>query len=225
MRQIQRRVHLVKDIHGSGLELQKREDQRQSDEGALAPGKFREGGFPDFAQRDADFKPVGYLLAVGRDEFGERARQEVGEDVAEVVGDFGPRFVEGLFFVLIQRADGFFDFAFVAHDGLHHGFQRGFLLLDIVDHVEDLGVDLLLHALEAFGQVPEGGARFGDVEIGEIVGGFGATEEIFVVGDPVVFGFEGGEGLRRGGLFLGGLFDGVGQALEIERFLIDAVCF
>ena len=117
----------------------------------MSAGKFGEGRFPDFSQGDADFETVGDGFPFGGDEFGKGAGQEVGEDVAEVVGDFGPGFVEGFFFVLIQGGDCFFDFAFVAHDGFHHIFQGGFLFFDIVNHVEDFGVDFLLHALEAFG--------------------------------------------------------------------------
>ena len=40
-----------------------------------------------------------------------------------------------------------------------------------------------------------------------------------------MFGFEGGEGLCCGGLFFGGFFDGVDEALEVEGFFVDAICF
>ena len=64
--------------------------------------------------------------------------------------------------------------------------------------------------MEAFGEVAETGFTLGDVLVGEIIRGFRAAKEFFVVGDPVVLGFHGGEELRGGGLLLNEFFDGVG---------------
>lgn len=41
MREIQSRIHLVQNIHGCGLKLQQRHDERDGDERPLAAGKFR----------------------------------------------------------------------------------------------------------------------------------------------------------------------------------------
>ena len=101
MAQIQRRIDLIQDIHGRGFELQESEDQGESDEGALATGKFGEGLLPDFAQGDFDLEAVGDGFVFWGVEFGKTAWEQVGEDVAEIVVDFCPGFVEGFFFVFV----------------------------------------------------------------------------------------------------------------------------
>lgn len=49
VREIERRVDFVEDVHGCGFELEERHDEGEGDEGALAAGEFGEGLFPDFA--------------------------------------------------------------------------------------------------------------------------------------------------------------------------------
>lgn len=158
----------------------------------LPPAQLRQALLPHLAETHFDFEAVGYLLAVGRVELREAAtRKQVCEDLAEVAVDLLPRFPEGLLLVLVERLDRLFDLALVAHDRLHHLLERGFLLLDAVDHVHDFGVDLFLHALEALGQVLEAGFAFGDVLAVEVVGRVGAAEAVLFVVYPLVLAFHG----------------------------------
>lgn len=84
----------------------------------------------------------------------------------------------------------------VCHDadtasyGLDHVLQRRLLLLDAVDHVHDLGVDLLLHSLEPFGNVAQRRFAFCNVLALEIVDCVRTPEVVLLVRNPFVLGFH-----------------------------------
>lgn len=184
----------------------------------MTAAQFRQALLPHLAEADLDLQPVGDLPALWRIQLGETARQELGEDVAEIAIDLGPRLVQGFLLVLVERDDRFLDLPLIPDHGLHHVLQRGFLLLHAVNHVHDLGVDLLLHALEALRQVPEGGSALGDVLAFEVVRAVRTAETLFFVRDPVVLLLHLFEHLSGALLIFVKLLDLVGKFLHLEAF-------
>lgn len=107
VREIERRVDLVEDVHGRGLELQERHDQGERDErSALGVGmsakRSREGYWwekgsiplttaqlgeallPHGTEAHFDFQAFSKVLPLRRLQFREISREQLGEDGTEV---------------------------------------------------------------------------------------------------------------------------------------------
>jgi len=170
MRQIQRRIYFIQNIHGRRLELQ-RHDQTQCDQGPLSARELSQALLPDLAQLDFDFEAIRDLFTLERIELSEGAGEEEIEDAAKVSIHFGPGLVQGFLLVFVEAGNCLLDLLLVADHGAHHVLKGDFLLLHAVNHVHDFGVDVALLTLEALRQGLEAGFAFGHVLAFEIVGG------------------------------------------------------
>ena len=111
---------------------------------------------PHLTQRHLDFQTVGDVFALRGIQLRKAAGQKFREDLSKVGVDLNPGLVKSLLLVLVQVDDGFFDLALITNHRLHHVLQRRFLLLNAVNHVHDLGVDLVLHPLESTVRISPG---------------------------------------------------------------------
>lgn len=145
---------------------------------------------PHSTQRYLNFQTIGNIFALRGVQFCKAAGQKLREDLSKVGIDLNPGLVKSLLFVLVQVYDGLFNLALVASYGLDHVLQRRLLLLDAVDHVHDLGVDLLLHSLEPFGNVAQRRFAFCNVLALEIVDCVRTPEVVLLVRNPFVLGFH-----------------------------------
>ena len=68
--QVERGVHLVEDVDGRRLEEQKREDERERQQRALAAGELGEGLLPHTPERDPHLQTGEEGLSLGRFELG-----------------------------------------------------------------------------------------------------------------------------------------------------------
>lgn len=86
VRNVQRRVNLVQNVEGCGLELEHGQDQRQSDQRALAPGQFGQRVLVLAVERNFDLQTAQTVLAVrGRDQFRGGTGQKGGVDGAKIL--------------------------------------------------------------------------------------------------------------------------------------------
>lgn len=106
-------------------------------------------------ERDFDFKSFIDGFTLRRIQLRETPREQFLKDLSKVAIDFRPRLKQGFLLILIERDDRLLDLLLIPNNRLHHILQRNLFLLHAVDHVHHLGVDLLLHALEALGQVAQ----------------------------------------------------------------------
>lgn len=222
MREIQRGVDLIQDIHRRWLELEEGEDEGKSDERTLTTAQLGQTLLPHLPQADFDLQPIADLLALRWIEFGKASGQQVGKDGSKVAVDFGPRLVQSLLLVLVQAGNRLLDFPLVADDGLHHVLEGDLLLLDAVNHVHDFRVDLLLHALEAFRDVPQGRLALADILTAKVVRRLRPTKALLFVGDPLMLLFHLSQRLSGMLLILLEFVDLVRNLLNLKTVLGDA---
>ena len=84
VREVERSVDLVEDVHRRGLELQQRHDQRERDQRPLASAQLRQTLLPHAPQLHLDLQPVHQVLPVRRLQLGEVPRQQLRKDPAKV---------------------------------------------------------------------------------------------------------------------------------------------
>mmetsp|Transcript_45018 Transcript_45018/g.75101 ORF Transcript_45018/g.75101 Transcript_45018/m.75101 type:complete len:345 (+) Transcript_45018:383-1417(+) len=195
--EIQRRVHLVQDIDGRGLEHQQREDEAEGEEGALPAAQLRQGLLPHRAEGHLDLQAIQHAAALRGLQLGHGARQQGREDGPEVLVHLLPRGFQRQRLLLVQLANHLLDLSLVfEHDGLLVD-QLLVLALRLVEHAEHLLVHLLGHLLVRLRDLLELRERLLRVARRPVVGAALHAEEMPLALDPGVLREQLGHALCR----------------------------
>ena len=176
---------------------------------------------PHLTQRHLDFQTIGDVFALRGIQLRKAAGQKFREDLSKVGVDLDPGLVKSLLLVLVQVDYGLFDLALITNDRLHHVLQRRLLLLNAVNHVHDLGVDLVLHSLESLGHVAQRRFALRDVLVLEVIGSIRTPKIIFFVRNPLMFFFHVRNSLRGSILIFLKLLKLMPKLLHFETFFGD----
>ena len=105
VRQVQRSVDLIENVHGRRLEQQHGEDEREREQRALTAREVRQRLLPDAVEGNFDLETVEHSAALGRRELGRNAGQERLEDGAKVPVDLLPRAAQRLVLLIVELGD------------------------------------------------------------------------------------------------------------------------
>ena len=91
--EVERRIHLVENVQGRGLEQQQRQDEAQRQEGPLPAAQLRERLFPNAPEGHLHLEPGqdGAVAVLGGLQLGVRAREERRKDRTEIAVHLNPR--------------------------------------------------------------------------------------------------------------------------------------
>ena len=98
--------------------------------------------------------------------------------------------MERLFLILVKLDDSLLDLRFIADDRLHILLETRLFLLNIVNHSHDLRVNFVLLLLEVFFQRLSPGLCVVHVHALEVINRSGASKELRVICDELVFLFK-----------------------------------